>query len=101
MAVTGADWVDTKLLVAPGDTLTFTTKGDVTLSDGRKVTADGSPRGWKDLLRQFPDNNSPAGALVARVGKDEASVPFGIGVSKTLEVVSTGDLYLRITPAPI
>ncbi len=96
VTVTGADWVDTKLLVAPGDTLTFTAKGDVTLGDGRKVTADGSPRGWKDLLRQFPDNNSPAGALVARIGKDDASVPFGIGASKTLPVVSTGDLYLRI-----
>lgn len=96
VTVTGADWVDTHLLVAPGDTVSFTARGDVTMADGRKVTADGSARGWKDLLRQFPDNNSPAGSLVARIGSDAAAVPFGIGASKTLPVVSTGELYLRI-----
>ena len=71
LKVTGADWVDTHLIVAPGDTITVTAKGEVTLADGRKVTADGVTRGWKDLLRQFPDNSSPAGALVARIGSDK------------------------------
>ena len=94
--VTGADWVDTHLLVAPGDTVTFTAKGDVTLGDGRKVTAAGVARGWKDLLRQFPDNSSPAGALVARIGSDPAVVPFAIGAAKTLQVTMSGDLFLRI-----
>jgi hypothetical protein len=94
--VTGSDWVDTQLIVAPGDSITFTATGDVSLSDGRKVDADGSARGWKDLLRQFPDNSSPAGALVARIGSEAATVPFGIGASKTLQVTTTGELYLRI-----
>jgi hypothetical protein len=96
VTVTGSDWVDTQLIVAPGDSITFTAKGNVSLSDGRAVTADGSARGWKDLLRQFPDNSSPAGALVARIGSDAATVPFNIGASKTLEVPATGELYLRI-----
>jgi hypothetical protein len=94
--VTGSDWVDTQLIVAPGDSLTFTATGNVSLSDGRAVTADGSARGWKDLLRQFPDNSSPVGALVARIGSNAATVPFDIGASKTLEVTSTGELFLRI-----
>ncbi len=94
--VTGDDWVDTHLLVAPGDTVAITAKGDVTLSDGRKVTADGVTRGWKDLLRQFPDNSSPAGALVARIGSDPAVVPFAVGATKTLQVTTNGELYLRI-----
>jgi hypothetical protein len=98
--VTGSDWVDTQLIVAPGDSLTFTATGNVSLSDGRAVTADGSARGWKDLLRQFPDNSSPVGALVARIGSNAATVPFDIGASKTLEVTSTGDLFLRINVSP-
>ena len=96
VTVTGSDWVDAQLIVAPGDSISFTTNGDVTLSDGRKVTADGGARGWKDLLRQFPDNSSPVGALVARIGSNAATVPFGIGASKTLDVPSTGELFLRI-----
>ena len=98
--VTGTDWVDTQLIVAPGDSLTFTATGNVSLSDGREVTADGSARGWKDLLRQFPDNSSPVGALVARIGSNAASVPFAIGAGKTLEVTSTGELFLRINVSP-
>ena len=96
VTVTGNDWVDSNLTVAPGDSITFTATGDVTLSDGRQVTADGSARGWKDLLRQFPDNSSPVGALVARIGTNAATVPFAIGAAKTLDVTSTGELYLRI-----
>jgi LssY C-terminus len=96
VTVTGSDWVDTKLVVAPGDSIVFTAKGDVSLSDGRKANADGSARGWKDLLRQFPDNSSPVGALVGRIGNNAATVAFNIGASKTLQVTSTGELYLRI-----
>jgi hypothetical protein len=100
VVVTGSDWVDSHLTVAPGDSIVFKATGDVTLSDGRQVTADGSARGWKDLLRQFPDNNSPVGALVARIGSNAATVAFGIGGSKTLDVTSTGELYLRINVSP-
>jgi hypothetical protein len=94
--VTGSDWVDTGLVAAPGDSITVTATGTVSLSDGRSVTADGSARGWKDLLRQFPDNSSPVGALVARIGSNAATVPFGVGAGKTLQITSAGELFLRI-----
>jgi LssY C-terminus len=94
--VTGSDWVDTGLIAAPGDSITVTATGTVSLSDGRNVTADGSARGWKDLLRQFPDNSSPAGALVARIGSNAATVPFDVGANKTLQIMSAGELFLRI-----
>jgi hypothetical protein len=100
VTVSSSDWVDTQLVVAPGDSVECTATGDVSLADGRKVTADGSARGWKDLLRQFPDNNSPVGALVARIGNSDATVPFGIGAHKTLEVTTAGELYLRINVSP-
>jgi hypothetical protein len=94
--VTGSDWVDTGLVAAPGDSITVTATGTVSLSDGRNVTADGGARGWKDLLRQFPDNSSPVGALVARIGSNAATVPFGVGANKTLQITSAGELYLCI-----
>ena len=94
--VTGSDWVDTGLVVTPGDSIAVTATGTVSLSDGREVTADGSARGWKDLLRQFPDNSSPVGALVARIGSNAATVPFQVGANKTLQITSAGELYLRI-----
>ncbi len=96
VTVTSTDWVDTQLVVAPGDSVECTATGDVSLADGRKVTADGVARGWKDLLRQFPDNNSPAGALVGRIGNSVATVPFDVGAKKTLDVGMAGELYLRM-----
>jgi hypothetical protein len=96
VTVSGSDWVDTQLEVAPGDSVAITATGDVSLSDGRKVTADGTARGWKDLLRQFPDNSSPAGALVGRIGNTDATVPFSVGAQKTLQPPTAGELYLRI-----
>jgi hypothetical protein len=100
VTVTGADWVDTQLVVAPGDSVESTATGDVSLADGRKVTADGTARGWKDLLRLFPDNNSPAGALVARIGNSAATVAFDVGAHKTVEVPTAGELYLAINVSP-
>lgn len=91
-----SDWVDTQLTVAPGDAVEITATGDISLSDGRKVTPDGTARGWKDLLRQFPDNNSPAGALVGRIGNSAATVPFNIGAHKTLQVNTSGELFVRV-----
>jgi hypothetical protein len=91
-----SDWVDTQLTVAPGDAVEITATGDVSLSDGRKVTPDGTARGWKDLLRQFPDNNSPAGALVGRIGNSAATVPFNIGAHKTMQVSTSGELFVRV-----
>ena len=95
-----SDWVDTELTVAPGDSVEVNATGDVSLSDGRKVAPDGTARGWKDLLRQFPDNNSPAGALVGRIGSTAATVPFNVGAQKTLQVSTTGELFLRVNASP-
>lgn len=94
--VSGDSWTDTAVVLAPGDRVIFTAQGEVSLSDGRKITADGLARGWKDLLRQFPDPASPAGALIGRIGSDPAVVPFAIGTSKSLDVTTSGELYLRI-----
>jgi hypothetical protein len=98
--VGGAEWVDTGVVLAPGDRAAFTATGNVTLSDARKTTPDGLPAGWKDLLRQFPSHGSAAGALIARIGSDPSVVSFAIGASKTLDVTMSGELYLRINASP-
>ncbi len=96
LKVSGDDWVDAKLVLAPPDRAQFTATGTVTLADGRKVDAGGAARGWKDLIRKFPANDAPAGALIGRIGNDPAALPFLIGDSKALDVNTTGELYLRI-----
>ena len=94
--VTGTDWLDTKVTVVPGDQLSFTAHGSATLSDGRTVTPAGSTRGWKDMVRSFPDNGADVGALIGRIGSEDATVPFALAASKDLAVAATGDLFLRI-----
>lgn len=93
--VSGDDWMDTGVFVDAGGLADFTVSGDITLVDGRKTSADGLDRGWRDLLRQFPSNQAKVGALIGRVSDTGASVPFSIGASAQVPVPTTGKLYLR------
>ncbi|MDE1175962.1 MAG: LssY C-terminal domain-containing protein [Edaphobacter sp.] len=93
--VTSGDWVDTGVHLAAGEIASFTVSGDLTLADGRKSTADGLDRGWKDLIRQFPLNSAKVGALVGRVSDIGASVPFSIGAAGQVTMPTTGKLFLR------
>jgi hypothetical protein len=93
--VGGSDWLDTGVILGAGELASFAVSGELTLADGRKVTADGLNRGWKDLLRQFPLNQAPVGALIGRVSDTGASVPFSIGASGQVPMPTTGKLYLR------
>ena len=89
-------WLDTHILVIPGDRINVTAIGTMQLPDGRTVTPDGVPRGWKDLLRLFPDNSANAGALIARVGNSDVSVPFVVGSFREVVIHEAGELLLRI-----
>ncbi|MBS1815308.1 MAG: LssY C-terminal domain-containing protein [Acidobacteria bacterium] len=95
-----AGWVDTGIPLVAGDVLTMTAEGDVKLADGRSAGPEGSARGWRDMLRQFPMPQADAGALVGRVGDSAAAVPFLIGRSATVDVRYSGHLYVRIN-APV
>jgi hypothetical protein len=89
------DWIDTGVSIGAGELADFTVSGELTMPDGRKTTADGLDRGWKDLIRQFPLNQAKVGALVGRVSDQGASVPFSIGASGQVPMPTTGKLYLR------
>lgn len=94
--VPAGNWVDTGLIVAPGDHLGLSATGTVTISDGRSTTPEGAARGWKDLIRQFPLNSANIGALIGRISSSDASVPFVIGASKQMDVMVSGKLYLNV-----
>ncbi len=94
--VASTDWLDTKVTLVPGDRVSFSATGSASLSDGRTVTPAGTTRGWKDMLRSFPDNAADVGTLVGRIGSGDATVPFAIGATKETVVAGTGDLFLRI-----
>ena len=94
--VSSKDWLDTRVTVTPGDRITFSATGSATLADGRMTYPAGVDRGWRDMVRTFPDNAANVGALIGRVGSEDATVPFSIGASKELAVAATGDLYLRL-----
>src|SRR5579884_102668 len=93
--VKSGDWIDTGVIVAPGDHLDFTANGTITLADDRSSSPDGVARGWKDLLRQFPLNTANAGALIGRISSNDASVPFLIGAGRQMDVTTSGHLYLN------
>ena len=89
-------WTDTGIDVAAGEALTLTATGTVTLADGRRSPPAGLTRGWRDLLRQFPDNAAGAGALVGRVSSLDASVPFPVVSGEPVTMPTTGRLFLAV-----
>lgn len=90
------DWTDAGFAVAPGDHISVTATGSLTMSDGRPSGPEGVSKGWKDLLRTFPAPNANAGALVARIGSDQAAVPFAVGGEQNQDVAAGGELFLAV-----
>ena len=90
------DWVDTGVYVQAGEQATFTATGEFTLADGRVATADGTDRGWKDLVRIYPLNSAKVGALIGRVSDVGASVPFSVGASGEVTMPTAGELFLGV-----
>ena len=94
--IESGDWTDTGVMVTPADHLNFTATGTLTMADGRPAPPDGVTRGWRDMIRIFPLNSANSGALIGRIGNQDAAVPFLIGASKDMDISATGHLYLRL-----
>jgi hypothetical protein len=94
--IEGSDWTDTGVIITPSDHLNFTATGSLSLADGRSAPPDGLTRGWKDLIRVYPLNSANSGALIGRIGDENAAVPFLIGAAKDIDVSATGHLFLRL-----
>ena len=57
---------------------------------------EGLARGFKDLVRNLPDNGSGRGALIARIGDPDVAQPFLIGANKNVVSPISGKLSLGI-----
>lgn len=87
-------WTSTGRTVRKGQRLTFTTTGEIQLSDNPNDIANGN--GAKDgrLAANAPIPQAAAGALIARVGN---GAPFPIGLANTpVTMPANGVLYLGI-----
>jgi LssY C-terminus len=93
-------WVDTQLDLTPGDTLDITATGDLQFAGAKQSNGpDGLPRGWADLVRNLQFNDGGRGALIGRVGSNEAARSFLIGAKITSQSPIAGHLFLAINQA--
>ncbi len=100
------EWVDTSIDVRGGAKLRFTATGKITYgadtSYAGKMRTSGTfgpaglPRGWADLVHQYPVGDAGHGALIGRIGSGEYAQAFLIGESKEYDVPVAGRLQLGI-----
>lgn len=92
--VANKQWTDTGIDVRAGDHVMFQASGEITIgrSAGQTATVDGN---GSYHSAQYPDPNSPGGALIGKVGNN--GKPFGIGSqSQALPMPASGRLYLGV-----
>lgn len=86
-------WTDVGLDVRRGDVLTFSSSGEIQMSDNATDTA--TPAGSRQGRRapDAPILNQPAGALLARIG---GYGPMLVGDRRTITAPVAGRLYLGV-----
>lgn len=89
-------WTDTGVDLQAGQQVTISATGTLHYMDGHDAPPDGLARGWRDLLRAMPVNDSGRGALVGRIGSDDAAQPFLVGAKKDFTAHASGRLFLGI-----
>ena len=90
-------WVDTKISLNAGDTISVTATGTLQYSNAKQSNGpDGLPRGWADLVRALQVNEAGRGALVGRIGTSEAARAFLIGPQLSSKAPVAGDLFIGI-----
>jgi LssY C-terminus len=77
-----------------GQSVTITAMGNLQFMDGGAPGPAGAARGWKDLLRSMPVNSAGRGALIGRIGSDDAAQPFLVGAKLQFKVRAPGRLFL-------
>src|SRR5580693_4539645 len=95
-------WTDTNITLRAGEKLSITATGEITYppADSKKSQTpqtfgpDGLSRGWKDLLHEYAVPNGGRGALIGRLGSDDAAQPFLLGASNDYTAPVAGRLFL-------
>ena len=97
-------WVDTHLDLRAQEKLRFTATGSISYPANPSAKSstpaafgpDGLPRSFRDLLHEYAVPDAGHGALIARLGSDEAAQPFLVGASKEFQAPVAGHLFLGI-----
>jgi hypothetical protein len=89
-------WTDAGVDLALSQSVTITATGTLQYMDGNAPGPQGTARGWKDLLRSMPVNAAGRGALIGRIGSDDAAQPFLVGAQLKFTVRVPGRLFLGI-----
>ena len=90
-------WTDTGIDLKPGERIVVTASGTLRYSDAKFDNGpEGLARGFKDLLRILPFNESGRGSVIARIGDPDTAQPFLIGASHDAVSIVTGRLSLGI-----
>ena len=95
-------WIDTDIDLRAGEKLHLTATGTMTYPaananvQAQSFGPEGLSRGWKDLIHQYAVANGGHGALIGRLGSDDAAQPFLIGASFDYQAPVAGRLFLGI-----
>jgi hypothetical protein len=97
-------WLDTKIDLLAGAQIQFTATGTASYpsadskgqSKVQSFSPDGLPRGWRDLIHQYPVANSGHGALIGRIGSGDGAQPFAIDQSQKSAIPVPGRLFLGL-----
>jgi hypothetical protein len=97
-------WVDTNINLRSGAKLRFTATGQITYPPDQSRAGklhtqgtfgpDGLPRGFADLIHDYPVAGAGHGALIGRLGSEDYAQAFLIGASQEYDVPVAGRLFL-------
>ena len=90
-------WVDSGIDLKGGDSLHITATGQLQYADAKQPSGpQGLPRGFKDVIRNFPMNDAGRGAVIGRIGNSDAARPFLIGELYSGQAHIAGRLSIAI-----
>ena len=93
----GNGWVDSGIDLQPGDSVHFAASGTLQYSNAKQSNGpEGLPRGFADLIRNLQVNDAGRGAVVGRIGSDEADRAFVVGSQLDKKAVIAGRLFVAI-----
>jgi LssY C-terminus len=93
-------WTDTGITLQPGQRVVFSAEGKLRYADAKEDNGpEGLARGFKDLIRILPYNDSGRGAVIGRIGDADVAQPFLIGASKDVVSPISGKLSIGINQA--
>src|SRR5215469_12851470 len=93
----GGGWVDSGVDLKVGDTVRVTATGELQYTNAKQPNGpEGLPRAFTDLIRIMQLNDAGRGALIGRVGDNEAARPFLLGANGSHETRVAGHLFVAV-----